>query len=248
MAGLGFGGRNPNRLGSAYDPIAVLGGKVLGWHDSERLPTLNLSGNLVNTWTGIVAANVVAQGLTSAKPQYQATGFGGRPMVWGDGVDDFLALSPDPYASGANTEEFHILCDQQSPLSDALPRFIFAHGFGGSQGRRITRLASTYDLLGAVGDGAVIQTATIAGVFTGRCYVRMVVKATETDLWFNMGNKVTISVVPNTTATNLRFFASANATASSFWLGGLNSAMRTSLLSDSEAFGLGKFHMARLGL
>jgi hypothetical protein len=245
MVGFGFGGCNPDRLGPSWEPITGLGGKVKSWFDAEQLGTLSLTGSLLNSWTALVSGVVVSQSLSAAKPLYQPTGFGGRPMVWADGTDDFLALSPDPWAAGATPEELWVLTDQQAPIADALPRFAMAHGFGGSQGRRITRLASTDHLLGAVGDGAVIQTSTIAGGFLGRSLIRFVIKATEIDLYLNGAGKQTVAVVPNTTATHLRLFASANATASSFYLGGHNSVMRTELLSDSEAANNTNYFMAR---
>jgi hypothetical protein len=242
----GFGASNPPRLGTMWYPTD-LGVKLRSWFDIERASTLSLSGSLISSWTGIVSGHVLSQALSGAKPAYSAGGFGGRPVATGDGTDDYLALSPDPFSAGAGTEEIWLLVDQAAPLSDAIGRFFFAHGFGGSQGRRITRLASTNDLLGAIGDGAVVQTATIAGGFTGRCLVRMVVKATETDLYLNGGSKTTIAVVPNTTATHLRFFSSANSSPSSFGLGGLNTVIRTDLLTDAEALPLTNFLMPRRG-
>jgi hypothetical protein len=207
--------------------------------------TLTLSGSQVVTWADKIAGHAPTQATAAARPLWSATAFNGRPGVVFDGTDDVLSLSPDPLATGAATEELWALCD---PLANPTGRFVFAHGFGGSQARRLVRVMGTNDAVLGVGDGAVAQSATIVGGFTGPSLLRAVIQATEADLYLNGGSKQTVAVVPSTTGTHLRIGASANSSASSFWLGPINSIMATALLTDEQAASLTTYFKTRGGI
>lgn len=73
------GGRGPGHLArviGGWTP-AALGSSLLGWWDAERTDKLTLSGSAVTTWTDVVGSYAATQGVTAAKPRWDANAFGG---------------------------------------------------------------------------------------------------------------------------------------------------------------------------
>lgn len=211
---LGSGGHNP-----ATDPLLYD-----GWW-TEAPSTLTVSGGLVSEWRTIKNAYAAVQATEAARPAYGATGFNGRPVVTGDGVDDFLSYEGvGNFPTGATPREIVLVIDQPALPADTTQRTPFSYGSNLNAGTvQVQRLVASGVNRGRVivGDGASsVAPQNASADFSGRCLVRCIIEATRARIDINGVEGSWSDVVPATGSVRTRLFASTAGSVASFWGGG----------------------------
>lgn len=158
-------------------PQQWLGPALLAMWDAERPDLLNLAGGGVAAWTDMVAGCPATQASPGARPGWSATGFGGRPGVSFDGVDDWLIAPSAPVPAGGNGCELWLLARQDSPPVDAGDRYPLSLGGAASVTYQVriarTVVAGVNRAAARVGDGTTNElVATAAADFSGVHVVR----------------------------------------------------------------------------
>lgn len=203
------------------DPVAQLGSYLIELWDAERSDLMTIGGGgEVSAWAGVKAGLNLTQGTGSLQPVWSATSFGGAAGVTFDGTDDTLALTlAGQLPAAGSPSEMWAVVSQDAPQSDTGTRTIVAYGSSAAAtSRSLIRGANHARAL--TGDGSAGQAATDDVELIGRVFVSSTIDETRTSLRHNgPGVVCTVPVVPNTTATRIRFGASAAGTAAQFWLG-----------------------------
>lgn len=228
-----------------------LGAGLLAFWDAEDPASLELSGASVTNWTDRRSGYVVTQATAANKPSYDATALNGRPAVFGDAVDDRLALVPVPAALIGVAIEIWLLVDQQALVADTTARGLFYIGSSGSNNRiGISRSVSAgvnrANLV--VGDGASFTVMTPSIDFSGICVLRAEVGLTSSRLSVNGIAGADTPVVPAIINTRLSMFAQNTTTGTSHSAARLNAAIVTTPLAAGDAAAMLAFLKTRGGL
>lgn len=231
--------------GPAWVP-GDLGTDLLGFWDAEDVSTFTLAGSNVSAWRDKVASYSAAQGVSSAKPIYSATSFGGRPGVKFDGTDDLLRVSTNVF--GNIPIEVWMLIEQFDLASDAAE--YTSVGFGGTTvgvsrrtGRRVllgvnraySRFSVTY-----ANDGHVD--------FSGKHVVRSSYGASNMGIAVDGQDPTTVGITTSSNAGNVSFGASTTAAPTSFAEINANSILFTKPLSVPNASKMLAFLKSRGGI
>lgn len=243
-----FASQQPAFRGGGWTP-ADLGAKLLAWWDAEILASLTMSGNIVSSWTDKVAGYVVSASFAGQRPVYTASGFAGRPALAFDGIDDSLLMQAVPFPTGSDGSELWAVVDQQSEETSGAARVALSYGGGGNAGRRLTRgfAFSRAAALAAVGNGAAQVSAIENTVpFIGRHTARAVIEPTLIGVQADSSPLSTVAMVPATGANNTTI-GRAQSGETLYWVGLVNSAIITGLLTNEEAAKMSAWGLKRTG-
>lgn len=209
------------------------------WWDASRADLVTLVGGNVSSWKDIIAGYDLVQGTGSARPAYSLTGFGGREVVTGDGLDDELTLAPLPAGipSGATPCETFTLVDQPALPADTGTKSIAGIGGGSLSASRIIRRSVNTGVNRANlidSNNTALENPFVD--FSNRTVLRSIATGTQVDLEVNGVSAGVISRASAAGAGRLRFFASPTVpTASQFAPVGIVAHIITPLLSAGQA-------------
>lgn len=213
---------------------ASAGAKLVERWSADVPASLTLSGNLVTTWTGLIAATALTQALAGSKPIYSATGFlGFRPGVTADGIDDNLGKSGvSPLPSGATAGEVYAHVD--TPLNSggtgAASLVVFSWGNTSAASRWVYRSGPT-----GAGGFLATTTSTAPGLMTGPGHVGGLATGTTLRPFSSYGGPgPEIAVVPATSTSRTRMFSSAAATPANFFPGTAREIVAFTFLTEQE--------------
>lgn len=214
-------------LAGRRDPRAFLGAAALGYRDAAVLPSLELSGSNVTSWTDLINGGVASQATSGAKPLWSASGLNGMPSVLFDGIDDYLEQAAHSYPTGQF--EIWTLLDNSALPADTTSRW--AVGFGTSAPAGIGRGVSSgvNRARGIAGAGAA-NNAFVD--LTGPHIVRLRVEAGQATISVDggPGSAVSIGAVGS---GRLRIGSRADSTPGQFWNGSIAVHLVTTLLSSA---------------
>lgn len=232
-------------------PLAQLGSYLIEMWDAEATTSLTVGGGgAVSAWAGLKASLSVAQAVGGAQPIYSATSFGGGAGVTFDGTDDELTLAlAGQLPSGAVAGELWTLSWPTAAVADNTVRHVVAYGSVASNTtRRIARAISNSKIVatGVSGTGAgATQVLSPGRSFSSRSVARWQTNPTVSVLSVDGITDGSLAVVPNTTATRLRFGAGAAGTAANFWQGQIAAVLVTHPLPGGLASALTGYLLRR---
>lgn len=232
--------------------------KLLAWWDASQ--GITLAGSQVASWADRKSGYSATQGISSARPVWSATSFGGKPGLTFDGNDDELTCTTTGLLtllpSGASPSELWAVVQQDAPDADSTPRHVFGYGSVSSLDRRIlTRYQGTTPANSRgqlqFGDGSSNRTASLADpliTLSGRHVIRGRYGG-DGAIYSQDGNAGSkTSAIPATVVGRVRIGASSQNPAGLFWLGQVRDAVITLPLTTEEAAKLQSFLLARRAL
>lgn len=229
----------------AWTPLA-LGSKLLAWWDASS--GITLSGNQVTAWADRKNGYSAVQGLSSARPSWSATSFGGKPGLTFDGNDDELTLASQPFPTTAGSE-VHAVIQQGALPGDANVRSFFSYGGGGANtARRAYRISGNTGQIQVGSGSSNVTAATASGLFSGRVYARAIYGATASSMEIDGSAGAPASITPNSGSARARIGATDAGAPSFFWQGQMRDVIVTSILTIDEAAKLQLFLLTRRAL
>lgn len=234
--------------GAGYDPIVVLGAKLIEDHWAGYGVTLDTGG--VSQWQGRKLGWLMGQSLIASRPAFSATAYNGLPGIIPDDLDDFLELIPAPaeLPDMAEGGEIWVFMDQTLAPAVVTTDTIVMYGNTINDGRRVLRVVNSgaNALRVQTGTGATSASATLTtNPFTGRHVVRCIFTPTESIARLDDDTGASVAAVPATVLDRLRFWATSALAAGSVGAGVYNRILFTHPLSDAEAAGLISFGMTQ---
>ncbi len=234
-----------------YDPIIALGDDLIAdWWAGYGV---TLAAGVVSGWADRKMGYEPTQVVESFRAAYGAAAFGGKPGITPDGLDDNLELTPAPatFPDGAEEGESWELLEETAPAADTAAKTHTMYGNTINDGRRVMRVVSGGQIFerSQVGSGATSVTRNTPAIALGRHVVRTVFRATNTGISADtITDLLPAAVVPATTLTRFRFFATSALTPSAFSGAIYNRKLLTRPLSDAKAAALMQFLKAQGGI
>lgn len=239
-------------VGRGYDPITALGDDLLAWWTADDAASLTLVGSAVSAWRDQKNGYEVTQGVSSARPVYSATSFGGSPGLTFDGIDDVLNLESSPLPSGSTAFWIWCVCQQDSLVADTNVRVAVSVGGAAATVRRIQRgvVSGANRAQVVVGDGVSGQQTNETTIdLSSRHLLRADVGPTATELSIDASADVTLPVVPGTSTTRVNIGANTGTqTGGNFWEGLNRDVAVTNPLTTEQAAAFETYLLARRAL
>lgn len=169
---VGVGLSSPSVIGSrAWTPLRLRGDLLAWWWAAPQ--HLTLSGESVTGWADLKSDRVVVPSTVAGRPLWTPTGYGGRPGVTFDGLDDALVGSGAGLPAGSDPCEIWGVVDQQSLAGDTSVRVWAAIGSGAFAADRRARRAVSGGVSRVNGSAMSISQSAQSGVFLGRSVARI---------------------------------------------------------------------------
>ena len=234
---------------TGWSPLS-LGASLLAWWDASQ--GVSLSGSQVTAWADRKSGYSAAQGTSAARPLWSATGFGGKPGLTFDGIDDLLNMESLPFLTGAAAGEIWSVAQQDALVADTGARRLISIGGATLSSRYIRRFVSggVNRVHALVGDGtSLVQSGIPAVDASSRHVVRGIFAADSVQAAVDGTAGTSAAVVPNTPATRLNIGASSSsAIGAEYWQGKIRDVLVTGPLSNDQATLLRTFLLARRAL
>ncbi|WP_297105090.1 hypothetical protein [uncultured Devosia sp.] len=213
---------NPS-TGGGWTPLA-LGDKLLEWWTADLLSSLTIVGGYVSAWRGMKNGYELTQASSPSRPAYSATGFGGRPCLTADGIDDFLsAESTFNLPIGNDAVDFFGIIQQDALPADTTARHLMGYGGALSTDRRLVlRLVDTGVNRARVAVGTGSGTGGVTGTtvdFSSRHLVRGLMGNSNVRMDVDGQVSGTSGPIATTASVRTRFFSSTGDSPANFWKG-----------------------------
>lgn len=242
--GIGVGiGISPPRRAARPSPQALLGAALHMFWDAEAPDSITLAGAAISAWADMMGGHAPAQAIEVARPLYSAAGFGGRPAIVFDGIDDCLVLASVPFDPEVAPIELWA-CIDQGPVSES-PAFFLSGGSGGTGGSAGVLVTGGGARFFGYGGDLAIDGGMEA---SGRHVVRAVFGGSSVGISVDGGALTEVEALSTMGAGQLRIGADSEDVAGGFFKGAINALLVTAPLGPEAAGRLAAILKARAGI